>query len=73
MTTLQAKKLLNPAREAKKQYLADLFVAGCNGDDTDREAGDWLAYLWEICGPHANHPEIAAWYALEEARLLKLV
>jgi hypothetical protein len=47
--------------------------AGCNGDDTDREAFEWLAYLIEICGPHANDLEIAAWYAIEEARLLKLV
>jgi hypothetical protein len=74
MTTLQMKKLANPAREARKQYLADRFLAAINGDDIDHpvEALEWLCHLTELCGPHAIDPEIAAWYANEEARLLKL-
>jgi hypothetical protein len=62
----------NAARAARAQYIGELVSATCRGDDVDKEAGDWLRRLHELCGPHATVEDIARWYALEEQRLRKL-
>jgi hypothetical protein len=73
VTILEARRLAHPAREARKQYLADQFKAACNGDDLERESADWYAHLIAVCGRWAADPEISRWYALEESRLLKMI
>jgi hypothetical protein len=75
MTVLERRRLANPAREAKVEYLARLFIAGCDGDDTTHpvEAFEWYCTLIELCGPFAGHPDIAEWFEREERRLLKLI
>jgi hypothetical protein len=73
MTVLEARRLANPAAEARKAYNFALFKATCHGEDTEREAFEWYAHLLEVVGPFADHPDVKAWFANEEARLLKLI
>jgi hypothetical protein len=61
------------ARAARMQYIAELLLATCQGDDTDREAHDWLARLDELCSAHADDPHVSGWYDREQARLRKLI
>jgi hypothetical protein len=63
----------NTALRARMQYIAELLLASLQGDDTDREARDWLARLDELCGAHADDPQVTSWYEREQARLRKLI
>ena len=62
-----------PARAARMRYIAELLLATCQGEDTDREARDWLARLDELCSAHADDPHVSGWYDREQARLRKLI
>jgi hypothetical protein len=61
------------AREARACYLRELISATARGEDTDREAADWLARLRQLCGEHAAVEDIARWYEREQQRLRRLV
>jgi hypothetical protein len=73
MTTLQVKKLLHPAREARKQFLADVFLDAINGGDPERFPEDWYSHLIETVGPFADDPEVSEWMRLEEQKWLRLM
>jgi hypothetical protein len=73
VTTLQAKKLLDPAREARKQFLADVFVDAINGGDPERFPEDWYSHLIETVGPYADHESVRDWFRLEEEKWLRLI
>jgi hypothetical protein len=60
------------ARDARARYIMELVSATACGDDTEREAADWLRRLTELCGPHADVADIARWFANERQRLEKL-
>lgn len=74
LSTLQLKKLAHPAREARKQFLAEQFLAAINGEDIGcaMEAYEWYARLIALCGQYAADPEIRDWFELEEQTLLRL-
>ena len=73
---LLAEHIGNPrrqaARAARAEYIGQLFAASLHGEDVDRDAIDWLCLLTKLCGPHAEVEDVKHWYAIEEARLLKL-
>jgi hypothetical protein len=73
VTTLQVKKLLFPAREARKQFLADVFLDCINGGDPERFPEDWYSHLIETVGPFADEAEVSEWFRLEEEKWLRLM
>jgi hypothetical protein len=61
------------ARQARATYISELLAATMRGDDTEREAQDWLRRLTELCEAHATVEDIARWYANEQERLRRLL